>query len=134
VTFGGDWQATPSVDFFAEYSRDICGGRGENTDYPSLNNFVPDSLVAAIGFNWAVNLRTSLSLTYSDFATVSNDNPLLLREGNTHGSFLTINAHHHFPRGYELGFIYAPWSFRDNVVQTQDYNATVVMITGAARF
>ena len=134
LTFGGDWQATPAVDFFAEYTRDMWGARGEHFDYPQLNNFVPDSQVSAIGMNWAFNPRTSLSVSYSDFATVSNDNPLLLREGNTHGSFLTINAHYTFPRGYELGFILAPWSFRDNVVQTQDYDATVVMITGAARF
>lgn len=134
VTFGGDWQATQTIDFFAEYNRDIWGGRGENLDYPSLDNFVPDSEVSAFGMNWAFTPRGVLSVTYTNFATESNDNPLLLREGNTRGNFLSINAHYHFPRGYEVGLIYAPWSFRDNVVQTQNYDASVLMITGAARF
>lgn len=134
VTFGGDWQATPVLDFFGEFTRDIWGGRGENLDYPTLNNFVPDSQVSALGANWAFSPRATLSITYSEFGTISNDNPLLLREGNTYGAFLTVNAHYQFPRGYELGFIFAPWTFRDKVVPTQDYDAALLLITGAARF
>lgn len=133
VSFGGNWQVSPNLDLFGEFTRDIWGGHGENLIYPTLDNFVPDSQVSAIGLNWSFGPRAFVSVSYSDF-TSYNDNPLLIREGNTHGSFLTVNGRYLFPRGYELGLIVAPWTFRDKVVSTQDYNATVVMVTGSARF
>ena len=133
VTAGGDWQISPTLDFFLEYSHEMWAGKGENTDFPTLDNFVPDSRVIAIGLNWSLTDRLFLSANYSDFATF-NDNPFLLQDGNVHGSFLTLNGRYRFSKGYEVGLTVAPLSFRDRVFTTQDYNATVFMLTGTARF
>lgn len=133
VTLGGDWQVAPSLNLFSEYSLDAWAGSSEITAAPTLGNFSPDSHVTVLGLNWIINERASLSLSLTDFRT-ENDNPLLLRNGNTHGQFFTLNGRYQAPNGYELGLVLAPWTYDDRVVNSLNYDATVFMVTIAGRF
>jgi hypothetical protein len=133
ITAGGDWQVSPRADVFVEYAHEFWSGTGQIPDFPTFENFLPDSRVVTLGLNWGASDRLFFSVNYSDFASF-NDNPLQLREGNAHGNFVTLNARYRFPKGYELGLLVSPWTFRDRVVPTQDYDATVFMVTGTAKF
>jgi hypothetical protein len=132
-TVGGTWQVNPRVNLFAEYHHENWTGRTDSSVYPALNNFLPDSDTGVAELNWYLGRRANISVNYTGFATY-NDNPLLLQDGNTRGSFVTINTHYRFPAGYELGLLVAPWTYRDNVVNALNYNSTVLMVTGSARF
>ena len=77
--------------------------------------------------------RLFMSASFTNFSE-RNDNPLLLQDGNASGSFLTLSGRYRFPRGYELGLTFAPWYYRDKVASALDYTASVVMLSGSARF
>ncbi len=133
VTVGGSWQASDRLNFFAEYAYEAWKAKSEMTEFPTLDNFVPNSRVTTIGLNWAVDKRTFLSAAFTEFVT-NNDNPLLLRDGNYRGRFLTASLRYRFPAGYEIALTVAPWHYRDRVVDLMDYDATIVMVSGSARF
>lgn len=133
VTVGGDWQITPTINMFAEFAREDWAGKTDVTTFPTLDNFAPDSNTYVLGLNWSLNDRTYLSLSYTEFAN-DNDNPLLLRDGNTHGRFFTLNGRYQFSNDMEVGLVLAPWSFRDQLFNTVNYDATVVMVTASAKF
>jgi hypothetical protein len=130
---GGNWQVAPTLSLFGEWSHETWSGRSEIADFPTLENFEPNSRLYVVGLNWAITPRAYLSLNYSDFKTF-NDNPLLLRDGNVSGHFLTFNSHYRFPSGCELGLVVAPWSYSDGVVGQMDYHTTVIMVTGSGKF
>lgn len=131
---GGNWQATPKLSLFAEYTREDWSGKStENTVFPTLQMFLPDSYVLAAGLDYLVNSRAYLSLNVSNFDT-NNDNPLLLRDGNTNGLFFTINARYLLNGGNEVGLVIAPWAYHDEVVGQMNYDTAVVMLTGKLRF
>lgn len=132
-TVGGVWQIGPYLNMFAEYDYERWTGQTDSSVFPTLSNFLPDSSTGVVELTWNLRSHVFLSLSYTGFATF-NDNPLLLPDGNTKGGFLTINTRYRFPAGYELGLILAPWSYTDNVANTMNYNATVFMLTGSARF
>lgn len=133
IAIGGSWQASNRLNFFAEYAYEAWRAKSEMVGFPTLDNFVPNSRVTTIGLNWAVDRRTFLSVAFTDFVT-NNDNPLLLRDGNYQGRFLTASLRYRFPAGYEIALTFAPWRYRDRVVDLMDYDATVVMVSGSARF
>ncbi len=132
-TLGSNWQINQNVNIFAEYHHENWTGRTDLLDFPSLSNFLPDSDTGVVELNWSLGRQASISLNYTGFAAY-NDNPLLLQDGNTHGSFLTINTHYRFPSGCELGIILAPWTYRDTVSSALNYDSTAFMLTGSARF
>lgn len=132
-TLGGGWQVNQRLSMFAEYHHENWTGRSDTTDFPALNNFLPDSDTGIVEVNWNLGRHSYVSLNYTGFA-VYNDNPLLLQDGNTRGSFVTINTHYRFPAGYDLGLLIAPWSYHDTVAYPLNYNAAMVMVTGSARF
>jgi hypothetical protein len=103
------------------------------TAFLTLDNFLPNSRVTSLGLNWAIDRRNFLSLAFTELVT-ANDNPLLLRDGNYRGRFLTGVWRYRFPAGYEITLTVAPWRYRDRVVNWMDYEATIVMISGMARF
>lgn len=133
VTVGGSWQASRRLNLFAEYAYESWKAKSEMTAFPTLDNFVPNSRVTTVGLNWAVDRRTFLSAAYTEFVT-HNDNPLLLRDGNYRGRFLTASLRYRFPAGYEVALTVGPWRYRDRVVDLMDYDATIVMVSGSARF
>jgi len=130
---GGNWQATPALSLFAEWTYEDWTAKSEIADFPILENFAPSSRVIALGANWVIDPQTFVSLGFTEFIT-SNDNPLQLRDANTRGQFFTLNARHQFPSGQEVGLVIAPWAYRDRVLGTMNYDATVVMVTGSAKF
>lgn len=136
-TLGATWQVNPRLSLFGEFHHESWTGRTDITEFPitsaTLNNFLPNSDTSAVELNWNLGRRAYVSLNYTGFASY-NDNPLLLQDGNTRGSFVTLNTHYRFPAGYELGLLVAPWTYHDRVANSLDYNATVLMITGSARF
>lgn len=132
-TVGGHWQATPVASLFAEWTYEDWRARSEIAEFPFLENFAPSSRLITLGVNWVIDSRTYVALNYTEF-TSSNDNPLLLRDGNARGQLFTLNARHQFPSGHEVGLVVAPWTYRDRVVGAMNYDATVVMVTGSARF
>ncbi|MCS7264056.1 MAG: hypothetical protein NZ805_04405 [Armatimonadetes bacterium] len=133
IVIGGSWQASNRLNLFAEYAYEAWRAKSEMTQFPTLDNFVPNSRVTTIGLSWAIDKRTFLSAAFSEFVT-HNDNPLLLRDGNYRGRFLTANLRYRFPAGYEITLTVAPWRYRDRVVDLMDYDATIVMVSGSARF
>jgi hypothetical protein len=135
---GGAWQITRTVNLFAEYAQEIMTGSIETGSMgtmvsPTLSNFLPDSQTSVVELSWNLPRRVQLSMNYTHFDT-SNDNPFLLPDGNTHGDFLTFNANYQFPGGQQIGLVVAPWTYRDKVASGMNYDATVVMVTGSARF
>jgi hypothetical protein len=72
-------------------------------------------------------------VNYTSFATY-NDNPLSLPGGNTQGNFVTISGRYRFRSGYEIALTAAPWTYHDSVDSAFNYNTTLIMITGSARF
>ena len=133
LVLGGTWQATPRLNVFAEYAYEGWRAKSEMTSFPTLDNFVPNSRVTSVGLSWAIDRRTFLSASYTEYTT-HNDNPLLLRDGNYRGRFLTAILRYRFKAGYEVALTFAPWRYRDRVVDLMDYDANVVMISGSARF
>jgi hypothetical protein len=132
-TLGGSWQINPSLNLFAEYHHENWTGRTDSALFPALNNYLPDSDTGMVELNWYLGRRAYVAFSYTGFATY-NDNPLLLQDGNTRGSFFTINTHYKFSAGYELGLLVSPWTYRDSVTGALNYDATVLMVTGTARF
>lgn len=130
---GSSWQATPALGFFAEYTKENWNGSSEIATAPTFQSFLPDSHIITAGLNWMINERAFMSLSVTNFGT-ANDNPLLFADGNTSGTFFTLNARYAFPSGAEIGFIIAPWSYHDDVIGNMNYNATIVMLTGKAKF
>lgn len=130
---GGTWNINRKLGLFAEYACEAWRAKSEITEFPTLDNFVPNSRVTTIGLNWTVDRRTSFSAAFTEFVT-ANDNPLLLKDGNYRGQFLTAVLNHRFPTGYEIALIIAPWRYRDRVVNLMDYDATVIMVSGKAQF
>jgi len=133
IVLGGTWNASQRFSLFAEYAYESWRAKSEMTGIPNLDNFVPNSRATTIGLNWAIDKRTFLSAAFTEFVT-ANDNPLLLRDGNYRGRFLTASLRYRFPAGYEVALTVAPWRYRDRVVDLMDYDATVVMVSGRARF
>jgi hypothetical protein len=133
LTLGGTWQASSRLTLFAEYAYEAWRAKSEMTAFPTLDNFLPNSRVTSLGLNWAIDRRNFLSLAFTELVT-ANDNPLLLRDGNYRGRFLTGVWRYRFPAGYEITLTVAPWRYRDRVVNWMDYEATIVMISGMARF
>ena len=133
VLLGGTWNARAQLSLFAEYAYEAWRAKSEMAAFPTLDNFVPNSRITTFGLNWAIDRRTFLSAAFTEFVT-ANDNPLLLRDGNYRGRFLTASLSYRFPAGYEVVLTVSPWRYRDRVVDLMDYEATVVMVSGKARF
>lgn len=133
LTLGGTWQVNARLNLFAEYAYEAWWATRVTAAFPTLDNFFPNSRVTSLGLNWAMDRRNFLSLTFTEFVT-ANDNPLLLRDGNYKGRFLTGVWRYRFPAGYELALTVAPWRYRDRVVDWMDYEATLVLLSGSARF
>lgn len=133
LTLSGSWQASKRLNLFAEYAYEAWKTKSEMTQFPTLDNFVPNSRATTVGLSWAIDKRTFLSAAFTEFVT-NNDNPLLLRDGNYRGRFLTTSLRYRFPAGHEIVLTVAPWRYRDRVVDLMDYDATVVMVSGSARF
>ncbi len=133
ITVGGTWTPNDRLSLFAELSSEGWSARSEVTTAPTLSNFIPNSRVSTIGFNWNIDSRTNLSATYTNFVT-DHDNPLLLRDANTEGRFLTLNLSHRLPSDYELTLTIAPWSYRDEVVGLMDYDTQMILLSLSGRF
>lgn len=133
VTLGGTWTPNDKLSLFAEYASEAWTARSEVTQFPTLENFVPNSRVSTVGLNWNIDSRATLSLSYTNFVT-DNDNPLLLRDANTEGRFFTANLTYQLPSGYEITLTVAPWSYRDEVVSLMDYDTHLVMLSLSGRF
>ena len=131
-TAGTVWQMSPTLSLFGEYHHESWSGHTDFDAFPALRNFLPDSTTGIVELTWNQR-RLFLSASYTGFSE-QNDNPLLLQDGNVHGSFVTLTGRYRFPRGYELGLTVAPWSYRDAVAGSLNYDAAVVMVTGSARF
>jgi len=131
-TVGSVWQISPALSLFGEYHHENWSGKTDFDAFPTLNNFLPDTTTGIVELTYNHG-PLFLSASYTGFGE-QNDNPLLLQDGNAHGSFITLTGRYRFPRGYELGLTVAPVSYGDNVVGALNYNAAVVMVTGSARF
>ena len=132
-TIGGNWEANPTLSVFAELTRENWGGKTEIVDFPTFGTYAPDSSVVSLGANWTFDPATFLSANITSF-TSENDNPIRERNGNTSGTFITLNARRRLSATNEIGLIIAPWFYRDKVVGAMDYDARVFMVTGSARF
>lgn len=133
LTAGGQWEISPHLSLFAEYTLETWTATSEISQTPTLDNFMSDNRTISIGLYWVINNRTILSSGYTDFTT-NNDNPLLLPDGNTQGRFLTFHLRYRLPNGSEWVLTVAPWRYRDRVWESMNYDSTVVMLSGATKF
>jgi hypothetical protein len=130
---GGRWEAAPRLSLYADYTKENWDGSNEITASPSYRNFLPDSHVISAGADWMIDQRAFVTLNLTTFGS-NNENPLLLRDGNTNGLFVSINGRYLFPSGNELGLTIAPWTYRDDVRSVMNYDAAIVMLSGKVRF
>jgi hypothetical protein len=133
VTLGSNWEAAPGLSIFGELTRENWSGRSEIVGPPTIGAFAPDANAITLGATWVIDTASYLSANFTNFRT-ENDNLLLERDGNTRGTFFTLNARRRLASGNEIGLIIAPWYYRDRLRGTMDYDANVVMLTGSARF
>ncbi|HLK58113.1 MAG TPA: porin, partial [Chthonomonadaceae bacterium] len=131
-TAGSIWQLSPTLSLFGEYHHEVWSGHTDLDVFPTLSDFLPDSTTGIVELTWNLP-HLYLSASYTGFAE-NNANPLLLQDGNAHGSYLTLSGHYRFPRGYQLGLSISPWAYHDNTTSALDYNAAIIMVTGSARF
>jgi hypothetical protein len=130
---GGDWQASPMVDIYVDYTNDFWAAVDNEVGAPSLGGFAPSDRVLSIGANWIPTSRTSFSAGYSGYWT-SNENPLGLPDASTTGGYLTLQVQQQLTHGRRFGVVVAPWAYRDEVASSMDYNATVLRVTLSTPF
>ena len=130
---GGNLQLNPRVYAFGEYAFEGLSLRTDIATWPTSQMFAPNTRTTVVGVAWTVDPRTWFSATLTDWA-VANDNPLHLAEGNIHGRDLALTLRHRFRSGNELGLLVSPLTYRDKVVDTSDYTATVVRVSGTTTF
>lgn len=123
----------PNLEMFGEVAYETWRGRSEAVAYPTLGNFMPDSRMTALGLSYALTQSTFFWAGYTDTAT-NNDNPLLLRDGNTRSHYLTLMVRHRFASGEEVSLSVAPWTYRDEVDPTMNLTATTVVMSARGRF
>ncbi|MCS7223639.1 MAG: hypothetical protein NZ959_03615 [Armatimonadetes bacterium] len=133
LAFGVQYQLSPKASLFGEYAYENWTARSEMAEFPTLDSFLSNSRLTSVGLQWSIDRKTSLSLGISDFAT-ANDNPLLLRNLNTSGSFVTASLTYRFPAGYRVSLIIAPWRYRDRIAGVMNYDTSLVLLTGSAQF
>jgi hypothetical protein len=133
LTTGGNWQITPKFSAFAEYVFEGWNAKNDVTDFPTIGRFAPNDREASVGASWQIDPRTSLYMSLSDVAT-TNDNPLLLRNGNTRGEYFTLSLRHQLRSGFGFGLVLSPWRYRDRVDSLMNYNTTDIMLTADGRF
>lgn len=134
VTTGANWDALPGFNVFAEYTYDAWWANGGETGQPpGLDAFFPNNTLVVAGFGWSVTPNDFLWAAYTDFRT-QNDNPLLLRDGNARGRYLTLNYRRQLPRGAQVELTVAPWSYRDRVDNNMSYSSTTVILSASTRF
>jgi hypothetical protein len=134
LTAGGNWEVNSRLSAFAEYNYEFWSGKSaDSTVFPFQENYIPNSRVTVLGVSWALTDQVFLLASYTDFTT-DNDNPLREKDGNYAGRFLTMNLRYRFPAGHELRLTVAPWLYRDRIVDSMSYTATVLMLSGSAKF
>jgi|GEM_PF-470656 len=133
-TVGATWQVSNRINLYGEYHHEAWAGYSSQiAGFPNIGDYLPTTNTGIVQVTYNPNRRTYFSLTYTGFGT-ENNNPLLQADGNTRGTFVTINGHYRFPKGYEMGLMFAPWTYHDNVVGSMNYSTTVFMLTGSAKF
>ncbi len=130
---GATWNVSPNMELFGEVSFETWRGRNEESVYPTLGSFMPDSRVTSLGLSYALGPRTFFWGGYTDTAT-NNDNPLLKPDANTHARYLTLSLRHRLATGDELTLSVAPWTYRDTVDPTMNVTATTVVLSCRGRF
>jgi hypothetical protein len=130
---GATWSLAPNLEVFGEISYETWRGRSEITAYPTLDNFMPDGRTTSLGLSYALGGGTYFWGGYTD-AVTNNDNPLLLRDGNTHSRYLTLMLRHRFAAGEEISLSVAPWTYRDEADPRMNMTATTFVVSGRSRF
>ncbi len=133
VTAGGDWQVSPRLNLFAEFSYNAWSGASPIADYPQFNHFLSDSRLYVLGCNWTVNRRTYLTFNLTD-ATTFNENPLGLQDANIHAQYITLTGRYQISKRGEIGLLYAPWHYQDSLANTLNYRRAVFMLTTSTKF
>ncbi len=134
LTAGGNWEVNSRLSAFAEYNYEFWSGKSaDSTVFPFQENYIPNSRVTVLGVSWSLTDQVFLLASYTDYTT-DHDNPLREKDSNYAGRFLTMNLRYRFPAGHELNLMVAPWLYRDRIVDNMSYTATVLMLSGSARF
>jgi hypothetical protein len=130
---GGNWQATPKISVSGDISYEKWLADNPSAMFPILANFMPANEIASVGVNCVASPRLFFTVNYSGWLTW-NDNPLLLQDGNTTGTFLTLQANYRSLKGQEFGLTISPWAYHDSLVDQLDYQATVAEVTVSTPF
>lgn len=130
---GGNWQATQRINLSTDFTVEQWLADNGASAYPTINDFMPANEVAAVGLNYMISSRAYFCANYSEWLTWNN-NPLLLQDGNTTGTSLSLQAQYKTPKGQTFGLLYSPWGYHDSVVDQLDYQAAVAEITVSTPF
>lgn len=133
LTLGGTLQASPNLDVFVEATTDLWSGRTGDVLNPNLDDFLGDGSVLTLGANWTLSASSYASLSFTQYV-VANKNPLLDRDTNVHGNFLTAGLHHRFPSGCEVGLTLAPWRYSDRAFRSMGYDTFLLGLIASGKF
>lgn len=130
---GGNWQATPKMNLSTDLSWEVWMAENGQDAFPTLDEFMPANEIATVGMNYVASERLYYTVNYSQWLTW-NDNPLLLQDGNTTGTFLTLQTQYETLKGQKIGLTVSPWSYHDSIVDQMDYRADIVQVTVSTPF
>lgn len=133
LTVGGSLLVQPYLEVYFEGTTDIWSGRTRDAQNPNLDAFFGDGSVLVLGANWTLSPRAYATGSFTQYL-VANDNPLLDRDTNVRGSFLTTGIHYQFPSGCELGLTLAPWRYTDRAYSQMGYDSFFLALIARGKF
>lgn len=134
VTLGGSYQMSDRMLGFFEFARDTYEAKGVIDEAGlNLDDFFPTATSFTVGIDGTLTPESGYSATFTHFVS-GNANPLLLGEGNVRSTQFTATYRRQLTADTSLEVFLAPWRYRDRVIDSLGYRATVFGVTFGTRF
>lgn len=132
-TVGASYLFNERASAYLEIANDTFEVEGFSEDGLHLDDFFPSSVSVAFGFDYTIDLNSSVSLALSHYYT-RNANPLHLEDGNYRGTELTAVYRRQINADSSFDVMVAPWRYRDRVNDQLDYRATILGVNYTVKF
>lgn len=133
VTLGGSYAFNDKASGYLEYVNDTMQARGMTEDGLSLDDFFPSSVSVAMGFDYLLNERETLSVGMSHYYT-RNANPIGIEGGAIKETEFTATYNRQLGSNSSLAIVFAPWRYSDHVNDQLSYRVTVLGINYTVKF
>lgn len=133
LTLGASYVFNERASGYLEYVNDTMQARGLSEDGFSLDAFFPSSISVAMGFDYLLNDRETLSVGMSHYYT-RNENPIRIDGGNIKGTEFTATYNRQLGPNSSLAIVFAPWRYSDRVNDQLSYRVTVLGINYTVKF